>query len=56
MVEELVFIGSVSVLRSGSLYRITIPKKVVEELGLRQGEKLLVYLDRDKRTIIIKKP
>mgnify|MGYP000350734981 FL=1 len=56
MVGELIFIGSVSVLRSGSLYRITIPKKVVEELELRQGEKLLVYLDRGKRTIIIKKP
>jgi len=56
MEEELVFVGSVSVLRSGSLYRITIPKKVVEELGLRQGEKLLVYLDRVRRTVVIKKP
>ena len=56
MVGELIFVGSVSVLRSGSLYRITIPKKVVEKLGLRQGEKLLVYLDQSKRTIIIKKP
>ena len=40
----------------GLLYRITIPKKVVEELGLRQGEKLLVYLDRERKAIVIKKP
>ncbi len=56
MTEELIFIGSISVLKSGPLYRITIPKKVVEELGLRQGDKLLVYIDRDRKTIVIRKP
>jgi len=52
--EEL--IGTTTILRTGHSYRITIPVKIIRELNLQPGQKLLVYLDKEKKRIVLKTP
>ena len=54
MAEE--YIGSVTVLKAGNILRVTIPKALVERMGIKEGEKLLVYFDKEKNVIILKRP
>ncbi|WFO75892.1 AbrB/MazE/SpoVT family DNA-binding domain-containing protein [Desulfurococcaceae archaeon MEX13E-LK6-19] len=56
MGEGLEFVGSVTVLKSGSLYRVTVPKKIVDKMGLKAGEKLLVYYDPGRNAVVLVKP
>ncbi|MEM0049185.1 MAG: AbrB/MazE/SpoVT family DNA-binding domain-containing protein [Candidatus Bathyarchaeia archaeon] len=39
-------------LRKSGSYMVTIPKKIVESLGLRGGDTLKVLMDPEKRRII----
>lgn len=42
------------VLRVGSSAAVTIPKKSLEELGLRVGDQVLVHIDRFRKTVSIR--
>ncbi len=42
------------VLRVGSSAAVTIPKKSLEELGLKPGDEVIVELDRKSRRVSIK--
>lgn len=50
------FIGSVTVLKTGHSHRITIPAKIIKEMNIKPGDKLLVYLDKERKRIIFKPP
>lgn len=42
------------VLKVGSSAAVTIPKKSLEELGLRIGDKIIVEIDKKHRVVSIK--
>jgi len=42
------------VLKVGSSAAVTIPKKSLEELGLRIGDKVTVEVDKDKKIVSVK--
>ncbi len=42
------------VLKVGSSAAVTIPKKSLEELGLKIGDRIAVEIDKKSKTVIIK--
>jgi putative addiction module antidote len=42
------------VLKVGSSAAVTIPKKSLEELGLKPGDKVIVEIDKKRRAVVIK--
>jgi putative addiction module antidote len=42
------------VLKVGSSAAVTIPKKSLEELGIKIGDKITVHVDQAKRVVTIK--
>ena len=38
-----------------TVYQITIPKDLVELLGWRKGDKLVIFLKEDEKALIIRK-
>lgn len=42
------------VLKVGTSAAVTIPKKSLEELGLKIGDNVFVDIDRDAKTVLIK--
>lgn len=42
------------VLKVGSSAAVTIPKKSLEELGLKVGDQITVEVDKKRRTVLIK--
>jgi len=42
------------VLKVGSSAAVTIPKKSLEELGLKIGDNIVVEVDKNKRVVLIK--
>lgn len=41
------------VLKVGSSAAVTIPKKSLEELGLKIGDKVVIHIDRSRKTVSI---
>lgn len=41
------------VLKVGSSAAVTIPKKSLEELGLRVGDKVIVEVDKKRRAVVV---
>ena len=53
-IDEIVFISETSLTIRESRRRTTVPKEIVEELGLKNGDKIRWLLFEDQKVLITK--
>ena len=51
--EELAYVSETSLTIRGSRRRTTVPKNIVDELGMKDGERLRWVLFKDGRILLI---
>jgi antitoxin component of MazEF toxin-antitoxin module len=56
LLEELNMRRNAKIRRAGNALAVTLPKKWLRELAWREGDSLLLHLDKSRGTITLQKP